>query len=75
MTKAENVIRYLFQLLLSGNTLSRFVRVRFTDEEVLKNMNGVIRTIESVVEEREKTHPLYPRQRGTDSCPAIEGHM
>lgn len=45
-----------------------FKVIRFTDEEVLKNMNGVIKTIEFVVEERQKTHPLHPRQRGTGDC-------
>lgn len=43
-----------------------FKLVRFTDEEILKNMNAVIEIIKCVVEEREKTTP-YPRQRGTRS--------
>ena len=49
-----------------------FKVIRFTDEEVLKNMNGVIERIERVVEEMEMSspppalfHPLHPRQRGT----------
>jgi very-short-patch-repair endonuclease len=49
------------------NDLERagFKVIRITDEEVLKNMNGVMQAIGFVVEEREKTHPLHPRQRGT----------
>ena len=47
-----------------------FKVIRFTDEEVLKNMNGVIERIERVVEEMEMSspctfHPLNPRQWGT----------
>lgn len=41
-----------------------FKVIRFTDEEVLKNMNAVIEKIKRVIEEIEKTTP-YPRQRGT----------
>ncbi|MEB2307914.1 MAG: endonuclease domain-containing protein [Candidatus Brocadiaceae bacterium] len=45
-----------------------FKVIRFTDEEVLKNMNGVIKAIESVVEEREKPHPLNPPPAGDSYC-------
>ena len=37
-----------------------FKVVRFTDEEVLKNMNTVIEAIKCVVEEREKATPFTP---------------
>jgi len=55
------------------NDLKRagFKVIRFTDEEVLKNMNGVIKTIELIIiEECEKTHPLHPCQRGTITPPS-----
>ena len=43
-----------------------FKVVRFTDEDVLKNMSGVIKKIEWVVDTmRSSTPPLNPRQRGT----------
>ncbi len=55
---------------MHGLEQAGFKVIRFTDEDVLKNMNGVIRAIESVVEEREKVHPLHHRHRGTkDKCP------
>jgi very-short-patch-repair endonuclease len=41
-----------------------FKVVRFTDEEVLKNMNGVIEAIRCVVEEREKSTPFTPASGG-----------
>ncbi len=40
-----------------------FKVIRFTDEDVLKNMSGVMERIEMVVED--PFHPLSPRQRGT----------
>jgi very-short-patch-repair endonuclease len=41
-----------------------FKIVRFTDEEVLKNMAGVISQLEKIIGEIEASTP-YPRQRGT----------
>ena len=41
-----------------------FKVVRFTDTEVLKNMNGVIEVIKCVVEEREKSTPFTPASGG-----------
>ena len=40
--------------------LAGFKVVRFTDEEVLNNMNAVIEAIQCVVEEREKATPFTP---------------
>jgi very-short-patch-repair endonuclease len=42
-----------------------FKIVRFTDQEVLNNMNGVITKLENTVKEIEISTPLIPRQRGT----------
>ena len=42
-----------------------FKIVRFTDEEVLNNMAGVISELEKVISEIENSTPLIPRQRGT----------
>jgi len=42
-----------------------FKIVRFTDEEVLKNMAGVISELERIIGEIEASTPLIPRQRGT----------
>ena len=42
-----------------------FKIVRFTDEEVLKNMAGVISELERIIGEIEASPPLIPRQRGT----------
>ena len=41
-----------------------FKVVRFTDEEVLTNMNGVIEVIKCVVEERAKSTPFTPASGG-----------
>ena len=41
-----------------------FTVMRFTDEEVLKDMNGVIRQIEYWIEMREETSPLPPSKGG-----------
>ncbi|MFA4851060.1 MAG: endonuclease domain-containing protein [Bacteroidales bacterium] len=41
-----------------------FKVIRFTDEEVLKNMNNVIARLENVIEELEFSTP-NPRRRGT----------
>lgn len=41
-----------------------FKVVRFTDEAVLRNMNGVIAVIRCVVEEREKSTPFTPASGG-----------
>ncbi|MBN1470473.1 MAG: DUF559 domain-containing protein, partial [Syntrophaceae bacterium] len=38
--------------------------IRFTDEEALNNMNGVITKLENTVKEIEISTPLIPRQRG-----------
>ena len=42
-----------------------FKIVRFTDEEVLNNMAGVILELEKIISAIEKSTPLIPRQRGT----------
>ena len=42
-----------------------FKIVRFTDEEVLNNMSGVISELEKFICEIEASTPLIPRQRGT----------
>ena len=42
-----------------------FKIVRFTDEEVLNNMTGVISELEKIISEIEKSTPLIPRRRGT----------
>lgn len=44
---------------------SGFMVIRFTDNEVLNNMQGVIWRIENVIEDLENSTPLIPRQRGT----------
>jgi very-short-patch-repair endonuclease len=41
-----------------------FYVIRFSDNEVLKEMSNVIMRIESFIEDLEKSTP-YPRQRGT----------
>jgi len=43
-----------------------FKVIRFKDEEVLKNMRGVIQKIEMVIEDIEKIHPLSPPASGGD---------
>ncbi len=52
---------------LRENELTKvgFKVVRFTDEEVLKNIAGVKAALESIINEIEKSTPLIPRQRGT----------
>ncbi|MEN6622382.1 MAG: HAD-IIIA family hydrolase [Smithella sp.] len=42
-----------------------FKIIRFNDEEVLRNIEGVISKIEEEIEIIEKSTPLIPRQRGT----------
>ena len=42
-----------------------FKVIRFTDEEVLKNIAGVVTVIEEEMERIEKSTPSIPRQRGT----------
>jgi very-short-patch-repair endonuclease len=42
-----------------------FKIVRFTDEEVLNNMAGIISELERIIDEIEASTPLIPRQRGT----------
>ena len=42
-----------------------FKIVRFTDEEVLNNMAGVILELEKIISAIEKSTPLIPRRRGT----------
>ena len=42
-----------------------FVIMRFTDSEVLNNMEGVIWRIGKMIEDLESSTPLIPRQRGT----------
>ena len=39
--------------------------VRFTDEEVLMNIAGVISELETIISEIEDSTPSIPRQRGT----------
>ena len=41
-----------------------FKVIRFRDEEVLRNMRGVIQKIEMVIKEIEKVHPLSPPPAG-----------
>ncbi len=48
------------QLIRAG-----FRIVRFTDEEVLNNMTGVILKLEKIISDIEISTPLIPRQRGT----------
>ncbi len=43
-----------------------FKVVRFTDDEVLKNMAGVISKLERLINEMEISTPSIPRQRGTN---------
>jgi len=45
-----------------------FKIVRFTDEEVLNNMSGVISELEKFICEIEASTPLIPRQRGTQKA-------
>jgi len=42
-----------------------FKIVRFTDEEVLNNMDGVLSELERIIGKIEASTPLIPRQRGT----------
>jgi hypothetical protein len=44
-----------------------FKIVRFTDEEVLNNIAGVISKLEIIIVEIEASSPLIPLQRGTKS--------
>jgi very-short-patch-repair endonuclease len=46
-------------------TQAGFKIIRFTDEEVLNNMSGVILKLEKIVSDIEISTPLPPRQRGT----------
>jgi very-short-patch-repair endonuclease len=46
-------------------TRAGFKIVRFTDEEVLNNMAGVILELKRIITEIETSTPLIPRQRGT----------
>ncbi len=46
-----------------------FKVIRFTDEEVLKNMNGVMKKIERVVEEMEMSSPPPAPPPAGDSYP------
>ena len=48
-----------------------FKVIRFTDEEVLKNMNGVMERIERVVEEMEMSSPPPAPPPAGDSYPCI----
>lgn len=41
-----------------------FLVIRFSDNEVLNNMEGVIWRIEKVIEDLERSTPFIPRQRG-----------
>ena len=40
--------------------------VRFSDEDILNNIAGVISELERIIEEIEISTPLIPRQRGTE---------
>jgi very-short-patch-repair endonuclease len=42
-----------------------FKIIRFTDEEVLNKIAGVISELERIIDEMEASTPLIPRQRGT----------
>ena len=44
-----------------------FKIVRFTDEEVINNIAGVISKLEIIIVEIEASSPLIPLQRGTKS--------
>jgi very-short-patch-repair endonuclease len=46
-------------------TRAGFKIVRFTDEEVLNNIAGVISKLEKIISDIEISTPLIPRQRGT----------
>ncbi|HHT9108655.1 MAG TPA: endonuclease domain-containing protein [Candidatus Wunengus sp. YC64] len=50
-----------------------FKVIRFTDEEVLKNMNGVMKKIERVVEEMEMSSPPPAPPPAGDSYPHKQG--
>ena len=52
-----------------------FKVIRFTDEEVLKNMNGVIERIERVVEEMEMSSPPPAPPPAGDSYHCIPTSM
>jgi very-short-patch-repair endonuclease len=41
-----------------------FIFLRFTDEEVLTDINGVRRRMEDWIEKHPKIHPLNPPQKG-----------
>ena len=47
-------------------TAAGFKVLRFTDEEVLRQIEGVRDKIAMVVQEIEQSTPLIPRQRGTE---------
>jgi len=47
--------------------------IRFTDEEALNNMNGVITKLENNVKEIEISTPLISRQRGTTDLSSSGG--
>ena len=47
--------------------------VRFTDEEVLNNMAGVISKLEKIISDIETSTPLIPRQRGTTDFTSAGG--
>ena len=49
-----------------GLTAAGFKVLRFTDEEVLRQIEGVRDKIAMVVQEIEQSTPLIPRQRGTN---------
>jgi very-short-patch-repair endonuclease len=53
-------------------TKAGFKVVRFTDDEILKNMTGVISTLERLIDEMENSTPSIPRQRGTKIGLAIQ---
>ncbi|PKN76516.1 MAG: hypothetical protein CVU52_04450 [Deltaproteobacteria bacterium HGW-Deltaproteobacteria-10] len=53
--------------------LAGFKVIRFTDEEVLSNMAGVVTVIEKEIERIEKSTPLIPRQRGTRNTHTYNG--
>ena len=46
-----------------------FKVIRFADEEVLNNMQGVIWQIENAIDEIEKLHPLVPPPAGDKKQP------
>jgi very-short-patch-repair endonuclease len=56
-------------------TRAGFKIVRFTDEEVLNNIAGVVLKLEKIISDIEISTPLIPRRRGTlESCKCLNSN-